>query len=62
MIYQYCPHCLTNMNLDTDFMYQNNMFEPESSGKINCPNCGELVVWRSFEMISHDFEVANEEN
>lgn len=51
-----CPHCYKDMKLDTDFMYERDMFADENTGEFNCPLCDEPVFWKSFMVIDHQYE------
>lgn len=51
-----CPHCYQDMDLDTDFMLEEGMWEAENKGSFPCPCCEEVVHWRSFISIEQEFE------
>lgn len=51
-----CPHCYKDMELDTDFMVQRNMFADDETGEFNCPHCDEKVYWKSYHTVNRDFE------
>lgn len=51
-----CPHCHKDMKLDSDFLYENNMYSDGEQGEFNCPQCDETVYWAAHASIEHTFE------
>jgi hypothetical protein len=51
-----CPHCKMDLNFDTDFLYQNGMFEDEATGSFKCMYCDKDIYWKAYFVVQHDFE------
>lgn len=53
-----CPHrdCNMVMDLDTDTMIRNGMFEDEATGDFKCQYCERPIYWKAFASIEHSFE------
>lgn len=41
-----CPHCFMKVKLDSDFMYDNNMYENDNEGSFKCDYCENIIYWK----------------